>query len=64
MSVSGLDASCCKAPVPLMSLATVTLSERLKASVALSITAPVPRVPTVALLPTCRTPAVTVVVPE
>ena len=52
------------APVPEMTLATVTASERLKARVPLSVTAPVPSVPVVPPAPTCRVPAEIVVVPE
>ena len=50
------------APVPLMSLATVSALLRLKFSVALLMTAPLPSVP-VAPLPIWRMPALMVVVP-
>ena len=46
-----------------MAFATVTLPERLNTRAALFVTAPLPRVPTVPPLPTCRVPAETVVVP-
>ena len=42
------------APVPPMALATVTLSERLKTSVPLSVTAPLPSVPMVPPSPICK----------
>ena len=50
-------------PVPLMALATVTASLRLKLSAALLVTDPPPKVPDVAPLPICSVPALMVVVP-
>ena len=47
-----------------MALAMVMASERLICRVALSTTAPVPRVPTVPPAPTLKVPAEMVVVPE
>jgi hypothetical protein len=49
--------------VPLMALAIVTVSDRLKTSVSLLVTGPVPSVPLVPPLPTCSVPLVIVVVP-
>ena len=50
-------------PVPEMLLAIVFVLERLKTRLALLMTAPLPSVPAVPPLPTCRTPALIVVVP-
>ena len=50
-------------PVPLMSLVTVIALLRFNRSSVLLMTAPVPSVPVVVLLPTCRMPALIVVVP-
>ncbi|MBI3197729.1 MAG: hypothetical protein HYZ40_09520 [Rhodospirillales bacterium] len=44
-------------------MATVIASDRLKARVALLVTAPLPRVPAVPPLPICRVPAEIVVGP-
>ena len=54
---------CVTVPVPLMGLEVVMLSDRLKTKALLSVTDPVPSEPTVPPLPTCRVPAVAVVVP-
>lgn len=45
-------------------LVSVMKSERLNASVALSVTFPVPSAPVVPPLPTCQVPALTVFWPE
>jgi hypothetical protein len=55
--------SCCSPPVPLIALATVKVSERLKARVALLTTLPLPSVPAVPPLPIWRMPPLMVVVP-
>ena len=64
MSVAVPAASLVSAPVPEMSLAMVTAFERLICRVALSTTAPVPRVPMVPPAPTLKVPEEIVVVPE
>ncbi len=51
-------------PVPLMALATVMELLRLNTNEALSVTAPVPKVPVVPPSPICKVPAVMVVTPE
>ena len=51
------------APVPLMTLATVRALLRLMIKAALSVIAPVPAMPVVAAVPTCRVPALIVVPP-
>ena len=50
-------------PLPEMLLSSVTLSERLNVRLELLTTKPVPNVPAVAPLPTCKVPEVMVVVP-
>ena len=62
VSVSVLSPLCCKPPVPVMAWAMLTSSERLKAKVPLTDTAPVPNEPVVPALPTCKVPALMVVV--
>ena len=54
-----------RVPAPLMALATVMLSERLKAKPALldKATDPEPRVPVVPPLPICKVPPLMLVVP-
>ena len=51
-------------PLPPIALATVVSSERLKLSVPLLVTAPLPKLPLVPPLPICRVPALMVVPPE
>lgn len=51
-------------PEPVTPLPTVIALERLKAKVALLVTAPLPSVPVVPALPICSVPAATVVMPE
>ena len=50
-------------PVPLMALATVIESLRLKTSAALLVTELLPRLPDVPPLPICRVPVLIVVTP-
>ena len=63
VSVAVPAASFVNVPVPLMSFVTVIASLRFNRSAVLLMTAPVPSVPVVVLLPTCRMPALIVVVP-
>ena len=63
VSVSVLLPLLTSAPVPLIALASVRLSDRLICSVPLLLTAPVPRRPAVPPLPTSKVPAEMVVVP-
>jgi hypothetical protein len=58
------DPDCVSDPVPVMAVERMTVSERLKARVALSVIEPDPKVPIVPALPIWSVPALIVVEPE
>lgn len=58
------EPACRSRPDPVITLPTVITSDRLKASVPLSVTAPEPSDPDVPPAPTCSVPAEIVVPPE
>ncbi len=61
MSVKVLLPNLLNVPAPETALLTVTASDRLKAKLPDTVTAPEPKVPVVLPLPTCKVPAFTAV---